>query len=53
MFVKVCGITTEEDALLAVALGADAVGFIFAPSRRQVAVQRAHDRRGEIRKEQG
>lgn len=43
MFVKVCGITTEEDALLAVALGADAVGFIFAPSSRQVAVQRAHD----------
>jgi phosphoribosylanthranilate isomerase len=43
MFVKVCGITTEEDALLAVALGADAVGFIFAPSSRQVAVQRASE----------
>jgi len=37
MFVKVCGTTTEEDALLAVAMGADAVGFIFAPSTRQVA----------------
>ena len=40
MFVKVCGTTSEEDALLAVAMGADAVGFIFAPSSRQVAVQR-------------
>jgi len=37
MFVKICGITNEEDALLSVALGADAVGFIFAPSTRQVA----------------
>ena len=37
MFIKVCGTTNESDALLAVALGADAVGFIFAPSTRQVA----------------
>ena len=36
MFVKICGTTTEEDALLSVAMGADAVGFIFAPSPRQV-----------------
>lgn len=39
MFIKVCGTTSEEDALLAVAMGADAVGFIFAPSPRQVAPQ--------------
>ena len=43
MFIKICGITSEEDALLAVALGAHAVGFIFAPSPRQIAPQIAAD----------
>ena len=43
MFIKICGITNEQDALLAVAFGAYALGFIFAPSPRQVAPQRVKE----------
>ena len=37
LFVKICGVTSEADALLAVGMGASAVGFVFAPSPRQMA----------------
>jgi phosphoribosylanthranilate isomerase len=43
VIVKICGTTSEDDALLAVAMGADMVGFVFAPSPRQIAVQKAAD----------
>jgi phosphoribosylanthranilate isomerase len=44
MWLKICGITREQDARLAADCGADAVGFVFWPgSRRYISAARAAD----------
>lgn len=40
-FVKICGLRQPEHAVAAVLAGADVLGFIFAPARRQVSAETA------------
>lgn len=38
-WIKICGTTNLEDAMLAYHAGADAIGFVFAQSKRQVTAE--------------
>ena len=39
--VKICGLSTTEAVETAVSAGADYIGFVFAPSKRQVTLEQA------------
>lgn len=43
LFIKVSGITSEQDALFSIGLGASAVGFEFGPTPRRITPQEASD----------
>jgi phosphoribosylanthranilate isomerase len=53
MWIKVCGMTTEEAVQAALDAQVDAIGFVFAESKRQVTPQRAAElakpARGRVR----
>lgn len=40
--VKICGLKEQQHVRAAVEAGADAIGFVFAPSKRQISIEQAH-----------
>lgn len=41
IWIKICATTSVEDGMAAIDAGADAVGFVFAPSKRRVTAEQA------------
>lgn len=48
VWLKVCGLTNPQDVRTAIANGVNAVGFIFAPSARQVTPERVKEMTAHI-----
>ncbi|KXH80678.1 phosphoribosylanthranilate isomerase [Sporosarcina sp. HYO08] len=46
--VKICGLMEKQHVKAAVDAGADAIGFVFAPSKRRVTVEQARELAKEI-----
>lgn len=42
-WIKICATTSIDDALASLAAGADALGFVFAPSKRRVSAETARE----------
>jgi phosphoribosylanthranilate isomerase len=40
---KICGVTNEENAIMISSLGADAIGFVFAESKRKITPEKAKE----------
>lgn len=41
IWIKICATTCVEDALASIEAGANALGFVFAPSKRRISVEQA------------
>ncbi|MDM5234625.1 phosphoribosylanthranilate isomerase [Lysinibacillus pakistanensis] len=46
--VKICGLKEQQHVRAAVEAGADAIGFVFAPSKRQISIEQAHQLAKEV-----
>ncbi|WP_066061536.1 phosphoribosylanthranilate isomerase [Neobacillus soli] len=51
MKVKICGITDVETGITASRYGADAIGFVFAESKRKVSIEKATEIAAHLPKE--